>query len=76
MEEPTISSIQGYEYLWNGEESDWILYRTAASDIPMIFNQITRMALVIEDVEEWRSLVAAMIDHGAVVLDKFPAENG
>ncbi|MFF2821306.1 hypothetical protein ACFVT9_38005, partial [Kitasatospora cineracea] len=60
MEVRTISHSQEYDYLWNGREPGWVLYLSAASDIPVIFNRITRMALVVEDVKEWRALANSM----------------
>ena len=62
-----------FEYLWDGTEEGWVLVHVGKGPLPVIFNRVTRMALIIdEDDELYASVVQQMIDHGKEVLKELP----
>jgi hypothetical protein len=65
-------TVDSFSYLWDGSDEGWALVRLANSPLPVIFNQVTRTALAIEDDETYADVVQRMIDQGAKVLDHLP----
>lgn len=65
---------EDYAYLWDGSEPGWILCKGKISDIPSIFNRVTRMMLVVEDSEEWRALADRMLEQGVPLLGGIPSK--
>ncbi len=64
------SDLDEYEYLWQGDNNPWVLLRGTRGHT--IYNQRTKMALVIEDDEKWSAVTKMMIEKGVQLLDKIP----
>jgi hypothetical protein len=67
-----MEELEELAYLWDGSEPGWVLVRGKIAGIPMIFNRITCMALIMEDNDEWRAAAERMLAHDVPLLDRMP----
>jgi hypothetical protein len=56
------------EYLWTSEIGDYVLQETSASGTYLIINTVKDRVLILEDDEEYRLVVAKMIEAGNRIL--------
>ncbi|WNH53859.1 hypothetical protein [Stenotrophomonas oahuensis] len=62
-----------YRYLWDGSAQGWALLHTNLQDRDqepqyLIFNQATKMALLISNSSDYAAAKQSMLDHGVKVI--------
>ncbi len=65
--------LKNFEYLWDGSEQGWILFclnpsEPASETRYVIENEITKMALIIEDDDEYEEVIIRMQNAGVKVV--------
>lgn len=52
--------IEDFSYLWDGTEAGWVLLRVEPTAPPLIFNQVSKNALIVENEDLCNGIVQAM----------------
>lgn len=70
-----MTSTDDYSYLWDGSEEGWVLISFTESTEPLIYNEMSHEALIIDDSELHREIVSIMVANGKELLSDMPPRN-
>lgn len=70
-----VTAAEDYRYLWDGSEKGWVLVGFNEDTVPLIYNEVSHEALIIEDRGIHQSVVNMMKENGKEVLSEIPPRN-
>jgi hypothetical protein len=65
--------VESYAYLWNGPHPGWVLVRREDPSDFSIYNEQTRMLLVVDDEEIRKQLLSELTGRKVKVLSAIPS---